>query len=65
MSVEKLKQRHRSEIECIFKFFKPVYIQVKGTKFVQLEFEHGIGNELVKQVVKWSRDRENRIKTNY
>ena len=25
---------------------------------MQLEFEHGIGNELVKQVVQWSRDRE-------
>ena len=59
MSVEKLKQRHRSEIEMYpSSFSNQFYIQVKGTKFVQLEFEHGIGNELVKQVVQWSRDRE-------
>ena len=59
ISVEKLKQRHRSEIEMYpSSFSNQFYIQVKGTKFVQLEFEHGIGNELVRQVVQWSRDRE-------
>ena len=52
MSVEKLKLIHRSEIEMYpSSFYDQFYIQVKGTKFVQLEFEHGIGNELVKQVV--------------
>ena len=59
MSVDKLKKEHKLEIEVYSSSSSnQFYVQVKGTKFVQLEFEHGIGNELVKQVVQWSRDRE-------
>jgi len=59
MSEEKLKQRHREAIEIYPSSFpSQFYIQVKGTEFIQLDFEHEIGNELVKQVAQWSRDRE-------
>ena len=48
-----------SKLKCILQVFPTNFIQVNGTDFVQLDhFEHEIGNELVKQVVQWSRDRE-------